>query len=175
MLGVTYKSGHLFLYSDVEKILNSSQTRWVHFGENFTLSAKRGHDFAKLNVEYQSWFLAGIKHHTPKTIPLQPMYLKKLQRLQFWCFQRKVQIGIREHFYQDFRAKLRCKRSYFCFFHFSLYCYLIMQCRSKVRFFWGGQSRVPKAWVARGSWGMLPRKILKYSFQQFLTVEAINK
>ena len=29
VLGVIYKSHHLFLYSDVKKILNSYQTRWV--------------------------------------------------------------------------------------------------------------------------------------------------
>ena len=54
-----------------------------------------------------------------------------------------------------------------------------MQCRSKVRiFFWGGggQSRVPKAFmVARGVLGHAPPEDLKYSFKQFLTVEAINK
>ena len=32
-------------------------------------------------------------------ISILTMYLKKLQTFQFWCFQRKVQIGIREHFY----------------------------------------------------------------------------
>ena len=83
------------------------------------------------------------------------MYLKKLQTLQFWCFQHKVQIGIRKHFCQDFRAKL-VSDPIFVSFHLSLYFYLIMQCRSKVRFIGGleggggEQSRVPKACGARG-------------------------
>ena len=92
------------------------------------------------------------------------MYLKKLQTLQFWCFQHKVQIGIREHFCQDFGAKL-VSDPIFVSFHFSLYFYLIMQCRSKVRFIGGGgggggNHECRMLAVLEGSGGMLPRKIL---------------
>ena len=69
-------------------------------------------------------------------ITILTMCLKKLQTLQFWCFQHKVQIGIREHFCQDFKAKL-VSDPIFVSFHFSLYFYLVMQCRSKVRFIGG--------------------------------------
>ena len=80
-----------------------------------------------------------------QTILLKTMYLKK-----FWRFQHKVQIGSREHFYQDFRAKLASDPIFVQFFSYSLYCYLIMYGRRKVRFIGGGgggggQSRVPKA------------------------------
>ena len=71
-------------------------------------------------------------------ITILTMYLKKLQALQFWCFQHKVQIGIRKQFYQDFRAKL-VGDPIFVSFHFSLYFYLIMQCRTPgLDFFFGG-------------------------------------
>ena len=60
----------------------------------------------------------GYDDHSPQTIPLKTMYLRVLQTLQFCCYQHKVQIAIREHFYQDFRAKLVRARSYFCFFSF---------------------------------------------------------
>ena len=63
----------------------------------------------------------------------------------------------------------------FVSFHFSLYCYLIMQCRSKVGFFGGANHECRRLELLGGSWGMLPQKVLKYSFKQFLTVEAINK
>ena len=83
----------------------------------------------------------GYDDRSAQTILLKTMYLKK-----FWCFQHEVQIGVREHFYQDFRAKL-VSDPIFVSFHFSLYCYQVMQCRRKVRFIGGGgvQSRVPKA------------------------------
>ena len=48
-------------------------------------------------------------------ILLKTMYLKK-----FWCFQHNVnvKIGIREHFYQDFRAKLASDPIFVQFFTF---------------------------------------------------------
>ena len=101
----------------------------------------------------------GYEDRSAQTILLKTMYLKK-----FWRFQHKVQIGIREHFYQDFRAKL-VSDPIFVPFHFSLYCYLIMQCRRKVRFIGrggGGNDEFRRLELLMGSGGMLPQTILKY-------------
>ena len=59
----------------------------------------------------------------------------------------------------------------FVSFHFSLYFYLIMQCRSKGRFIgvWGGgggKNECRRLAVLEGSGGMLSRKILTYSVSE---------
>ena len=93
------------------------------------------------------------------------MYLKRLQTLQFWCFQHKVQIGIREPFCQDFRANL-VSDPIFVSFHFSLYCYLVM-CSAVGRLDLLGEGggcnhEFRRLELLGGSGGMLPQKILKY-------------
>ena len=65
-------------------------------------------------------------------------------------------------------------------FHFFIKASFIvdtLQCCSKVGFIGGGgvQSRAPKARVARGSGGMVPRKTLKYSVSEIDILNSASR